>query len=59
MHTYCNNSTQKTAASVAVLNLKKIKNMQQISEQLFGKMMASNESWTMAQVTVLGEFFCE
>lgn len=29
-----------------------------ISEDAFGKLMASNE-WTMAQVTTLGDFICE
>ena len=32
--------------------------MQQISEQLFGKLLSSNE-WTMAQATALGDFICE
>ena len=29
-----------------------------ISEEAFGKLMASNE-WTMGQVSVLGDFICE
>lgn len=29
-----------------------------ITEDAFGKLMASNE-WTMAQVTILGDFICE
>lgn len=30
-----------------------------LSEDAFGKFMASNENWTMDQVTMLGEFICE
>lgn len=34
-------------------------NFELLSEDSFGKLMASNEDWTMDQVTILGEFICE